>query len=255
MKKEAPARLFVIVAHMLTGLEVEQSSFNEFMEVAHCDHISSHLQQVLEQNDKLFCFDSALETLDEALDYCDGCVDCSKILHYNLLKEFNSSRTLEHLHHILCEKLANFFDEVFAKCKKKNIFENNGFGHTYGFAHDSLQERALSFPEHMCVLVLNEQLSNACENARMDDALNALLRQHDQEKLKNSLVVLAKLGICQYKSMVATPGPNNFAKNERLLTHEFLADLLCIEPGDVDETDDGSYRQCNSCKREQSVGQ
>ena len=79
-----------------------------------------------------------------------------------------------------------------------HIFENNGFGYTYGSAHDSLQERALSFPEHMCVLVLNEQLNNICENARMDDALNSLLRQQDQEKLKNSLVALAKLGICQY---------------------------------------------------------
>ena len=83
MKKEAPARLFVIVAHMLTGLEVEQPSFDKFMEAAHHNHISSHLQQVLEQNDKLFCFDSVLETLDEALDYRDGCVDRSKILHYN----------------------------------------------------------------------------------------------------------------------------------------------------------------------------
>ena len=112
---------------------------------------------MLEQNDKLFCFDSALETADEALDYCDGCVDCSKTLPYNLLKdEFNSSRTLEHLHDVLCEKLANFFDEAVARCQKMHIFENNGFRYTYGFAHDSLQERALSFPEHMCVLVLNK---------------------------------------------------------------------------------------------------
>ena len=73
-----------------------------------------------------------------------------------------------------------------------------------------------------------------------------------KEKLKNSLVALAKLGICQYKNMVATPGPNNFAENERWLTHEFLADLLCIELGYVDETDDGSHHQCNSCKCEQS---
>ena len=86
----------------------------------------------------------------------------------------------------------------------------------------------------------------------MDDALNALVRQHDQENLKNSLVVLVKLGICQYKNMVVTPGPNSFAENERWLTHEFLVDMLCIEPGDVDETDDGSHRQCDSCKREQS---
>ena len=100
------------------------------MEVAHCDHISSNLQQLLEQNDKLFCFDSALETLEEALDCRDGCADCSKILHYNLLKdEFNCSCTLEHLHDILREKLANFFDEVVAKCEKMHIFENNGFGY------------------------------------------------------------------------------------------------------------------------------
>ena len=31
MKKEAPERLLLIVAHMLTDLEVEQSSFGEFM--------------------------------------------------------------------------------------------------------------------------------------------------------------------------------------------------------------------------------
>ena len=36
------------------------------------------------------------------------------------------------------------------------------------------------------------------------------------------------------------------------MTHEFLADLLCVEPGDVDEADDGSHRQCDSGKREQS---
>ena len=83
----------------------------------------------------------------------------------------------------------------------------------------------MSFPEHMCVLVLNKQLSNTCENALMDDALSALLRQRDQEILKNSLVALATLGICQYKNMVATPGPNNFTENERWLTHEILADL------------------------------
>ena len=55
MKKEVPARLFLIVAYMLTGLEVEQSSFDKFMEAAHRDHISSHLQKVIEQNNKL-CF-------------------------------------------------------------------------------------------------------------------------------------------------------------------------------------------------------
>ena len=71
MKKEAPARLFWIVAHMLTGLEVERSLFDNFMEVAHRDYVPSYLKQMLKQNDKLFCFDSALETLEKALDYCD----------------------------------------------------------------------------------------------------------------------------------------------------------------------------------------
>ena len=104
----------------------------------------------------------------------------------------------------------------------------------------------------MCVVVLQEQLSDTCENALMEDALSALLRDHNEETLKNSLVALAKLGICQYKNMVATPGPNDFAENQSWLTHKFLVDLLCVEPGDVDETDDGSHRQCDSCKREQS---
>ena len=101
------------------------------------------------------------------------------------------------------------------------------------------------------MLVLNEQLSNACENARIDDTLSALLRQHNQEKLKNSLVALEKLEICQYKNMVATPGPNSFAESKRWLTHEFLADLLRVEHGDEDEMDGVSHRCCDCCKREQ----
>ena len=88
---------------------------------------------------------------------------------------------------------------------------------------------AFSFPEHACVAIMHDQLSDMCENARVEDALSALLREHDQEILNNSLVALATLGICQYKDMVATPGPNNFAENECWSTHEFLADLLCVE--------------------------
>ena len=63
---------------------------------------------------------------------------------------------------------------------------------------------------------------------------------------------MAKLGVCQYKNIDVTPGPNNFAENERWLTHECLAGLLYVEPEDVDETDNGSHHQCDSCKREQS---
>ena len=142
--------MFLIVAHMLTGLEVEQSSFDKFMDIAHCDHTLNHLQQVLEQNDKLFCFDSVLETLEEALDYCDGCVDCSKILHYNLLKdEFNFSRTLEQLHDILCEKLANLFDEVVAKCKRMHIFEMDLGTHTA--LHMTACKRGRCHFQNICV--------------------------------------------------------------------------------------------------------
>ena len=252
MKAEAPARLFLIVAHMLTGVKVGQSSFDDFMEVAECDYVSSHLEQVLMRNNKHFCFRDAWAKLEPAIEYCDDHVDCSKILHYDLLKnEFNVMRTLADLHGILREKLTNYFYGFMVKCEKLHIFENDGFGYTYGSAHDSLQDRAFSFPEHACVIILHDQLSDTCEHARMEDALSALLREHDQEILKNSLVALATLGICQYKDMVATRGPNNFAENERWLTHEFLVDLLCVAPEDVDETDDGSHRQCDSCKCEQ----
>ena len=176
----------------------------------------------------------------------------SKILHYDLLKnEFNVMRTLADLHGILREKLTNYFYGFMVKCEKLHIFENDGFGYTYGSAHDSLQDRAFSFPEHACVMILHDQLSDTCEHARMEDALSALLREHDQEILKNSLVALTTLGICQYKDMVTTSGPNNFAENERWLTHEFLDDLLRVEDGDEDETDGVSHRCCDSCKREQ----
>ena len=161
MKAKARERLFLIVADMFAGLKVESSSFDDFMEAAHCDHFSSHLQQVLGQNDKMFCCDSAMETLDEALDYRDGCVDCSNIMHYNLLKDkFNSSITLEHLHRILCERLTDFFDKIVPKHEEMHIFQTDGFGYTYGVGHDILEERTLSLPEHMCVLDLNGQLSN-----------------------------------------------------------------------------------------------
>ena len=111
MKEEAPERLFLMAADMFSGLNVESSLFSNFIEAAHCNHASSYLQQVLGKNIKMFCYDSVSETLDEALDYCGGCVDCSNMLHYNLLKDkFNSSHTLEYLHRILCEKLTDLFN-------------------------------------------------------------------------------------------------------------------------------------------------
>ena len=119
MKAEAPTRLFLIVADMLAGLKVEPLLFSDFMEDAHRDHVSSHLQQVLGQNKKMFCYNSVLKMLDELLNYRDDCVKCSNILHYNVLKDkFNSIHTLAHLHGILHERLTEFFNDFLPNAKK-----------------------------------------------------------------------------------------------------------------------------------------
>ena len=88
------------------------------MEVAHRDYISRYLEQMLMQNNKLFCFRKAWEKLEKAIEHCDDHVDCRKILHYDLLKnEFKAIHALPELQGILREKLTNFSSDSLRSAK------------------------------------------------------------------------------------------------------------------------------------------